>query len=247
MLPPDKSRIRLVGVPPRTSKPSMIFVAKAIPALRSTSPPLENSGNRSSTAFSQIAISPIAPSRLRSSGMRPMPDDTASATVRSPTPLPNRTRSPALRPIVPLKSWASTACPLPETPIMPSTSPALSLKSIAFSRSTPPERTVIPPASSTISPGVEASRTGRVTWRPTISSASSALLVSPTSRSATCLPPRNTTMRSAVAITSSSLWEMKISDRPCRAISFKVENSVSASSLVRTAVGSSSTRMRASL
>ncbi len=47
-------------------------------------------------------------------------------------------------------------------------------------------------------------------------------------------------------MTSPSLWEMKISERPSAAMVFKVAKSRSASGWVSTAVGSSRIRMRAS-
>jgi hypothetical protein len=58
------------------------------------------------------------------------------------------------------------------------------------------------------------SRIGRFTLRPTISSASSAAVVLRVLRSAAIRPPRSTTTRSDAAITSCSLWLMKMMESP---------------------------------
>ena len=78
-----------------------------------------------------------------------------------------------------------------------------------------------------------------------MNSASSALLVAPASRKATSLPCRSTATRRLTASTSSSLWEMKMIDRPSATSVFSVANSASTSCGVRTAVGSSRMRIRA--
>ena len=63
---------------------------------------------------------------------------------------------------------------------------------------------------------------------------------------ATVRPPRSTVTRSATAITSCSLCEMKTTVFPASAIARNVTKSSSASCGVRTAVGSSMIRIRAS-
>ena len=80
------------------------------------------------------------------------------------------------------------------------------------------------------------------TSRPTIRRARSRVVVVAHSIVLTVFPARKTVMRSATAITSSSLCEMKITVRPSATMLRKTTNSASASCGVRTAVGSS--RMR---
>ncbi len=75
MLPPERSRVRCL----RTAAAHIEFLddlageGHAGLAVDQSTAAKSAAKWRSSTAFSQIAISPIAPSLLRSSGMRPMP------------------------------------------------------------------------------------------------------------------------------------------------------------------------------
>ena len=80
---------------------------------------------------------------------------------------------------------------------------------------------------------------GGVTSWPTISAASSWRVVCAVTRSPASLPERSTSTRSLTAMTSFSLCEMKMIDRPCPTSSFSVWNSASVSAGVSTAVGSS--------
>ncbi len=71
------------------------------------------------------------------------------------------------------------------------------------------------------------------------------LLASAIGSSATSLPWRSTATRSATAMTSFSLWEMKMIESPSATMAFKVLKRVSTSLGASTAVGSSRMRTRA--
>ena len=185
----------------------------------------------------------------RSSGTRATPCASTAWACRA-SGWPSSHMLPALAWATPHKSPASRPWPLPETPAMPSISPA------SISRETPCRCTRSPRALScrTASRGAlpeGLGRGGRVSrcrpttdW-PTIQRASSALLVSAVRASATVLPPRSTCTRCEIAITSSSLWLMKITAMPCASSWRWVSNRLTLSCGVSTAVGSSSTSTRA--
>ncbi len=82
---------------------------------------------------------------------------------------------------------------------------------------------------------------------PTIRFASSLMFVSDVFLPATTRPPLRTTTRSAISITSFSLWDIKTTDRPSFTIDFNVLKSSTVSAGASTAVGSSIIRMSTSL
>jgi hypothetical protein len=98
MLPPDRSRMRVSGVAPRTSNRSISPAAWSRAAALRTKPRVAKSGvvSRSSTLFSQTESSPTTPSAWRSSGMRPTP---SAMKARGPRPadLPPLQHQPPLR------------------------------------------------------------------------------------------------------------------------------------------------------
>ena len=93
---------------------------------------------------------------------------------------------------------------------------------------------------------VPSRRRATATSRPTISAASDRVVAAAVSTVPIELPPRSTVTRSATAVTSWSLCEMKITVRPSAAIARSVTKSPSASCGVSTAVGSSRISTRAS-
>ena len=142
---------------------------------------------------------------------------------------------------------ASADCPLPETPASPVICPALSSKSTPRSPGALPRSGVQTPRSdSSGAPGCLSVGFGAVTSAPTIISASLWRSVSAVATSPTILPWRSTSTRRVIVITSPSLWEMKITDRPSATALRSVSNSAVVSCGVSTAVGSSRIRMRAS-
>ncbi|OQA64465.1 MAG: hypothetical protein BWY39_00204 [Spirochaetes bacterium ADurb.Bin269] len=77
--------------------------------------------------------------------------------------------------------------------------------------------------------------------RPTIETAISSTVVSPTGTSRTDLPSRSVTTRSHIPVISWRRWEMKITPMPVAASRLTASRRISASDSVSTAVGSSST------
>ena len=125
---------------------------------------------------------------------------------------PSTSTVPAVWRRRPVSTSASSRWPLPATPAMPTTSPARTVSETSRSASTPRSpRAVSPRASSTTSPiSAGSRRRPSSTSRPTISAASSRRVTSAVRTVATERPPRRTVTRSATAVTSWSLWEMKI-------------------------------------
>ena len=157
------------------------------------------------------------------------------------------TISPAVGVSVPAISAASAAWPLPETPARPVISPPRSESEIPSS-DTPDARRVVETALRTrrSGPGSAGATVVGAISCPTISAASSARVVSAVTRSPASLPARSTRTRSLIAMTSLSLCEMKMIDKPCPTRSFSVAKSASVSAGVSTAVGSSRIRIFAS-
>ena len=143
---------------------------------------------------------------------------------------------------------ASSRWPLPATPAMPTISPprtwresprsALSPRSPSAARSR---------ASRTTGPGSPspAAQTGNSCSPPIISEASSPGDVSAFSTVALCRPCRMTVTRSAISITSMSLWVMKTMAFPSSAMRRMTPKRSRTSRGVRTAVGSSMMRISA--
>ncbi len=92
---------------------------------------------------------------------------------------------------------------------------------------------------------VDSSVLGEGSSLPTISSASLREVTSAGRTEATVVPRRTTVISSAMARTSSSLCEMKISVWPCALSWRRFSNSASTSCGTSTAVGSSRMMMRA--
>ncbi len=147
----------------------------------------------------------------------------------------------------PVMTSASSLWPFPATPAMPRISPW------RRERETPLR------AGRPLSPMAQRSLTSRVTFpfatgflltwkrtsRPTIILASSRSLVSAVSTVETTLPSRSTVTLSLTAITSWSLWVMKMTAFPSSAMRLRTEKSSLTSGGVSTEVGSSRMRMLA--
>ena len=140
----------------------------------------------------------------------------------------------------------SSVCPLPCTPATASTSPARTSSDVPATASCPRSsntdrsRTV-----STGSPGAAADLSTRsLTVRPTIIDASSSSLASGRAVPTTA-PRRMTVIRSAIALTSRSLWVMNTIDLPLSLSPRMTSSSSSVSCGVSTAVGSSRIRISA--
>ena len=137
---------------------------------------------------------------------------------------------------------ASSRCPFPATPATPTISPDWTSKETLFTASAPRSPTALRFATSSTTSPIECARSTRrpsTISRPTMRAASERSEASDTGTVATNRPPRSTVIRSATAITSRSLWVMRMTACPSRAITLRVVNSCDASCGVRTAVGSS--------
>ena len=133
----------------------------------------------------------------------------------------------------------SSVCPLPCTPAMPRISPALTWNDSPFTGRPPESATVRSATSSTTSPGrAGCLLTRSCTSLPTIRFARSSSVTGGV-RWPTVLPRRSTVMVSAIAWTSLSLWEMKMTEVPVPVSWRMIRNSSSVSAGVSTAVGSS--------
>ena len=189
------------------------------------------------------------PSRWRSSGMWATPSSVMVRGVALVTSWPRMRTEPPVAGRSPVSTSTSSVWPLPWTPATPSTSPART------NRSTPRRtgwwrwspRPSGPVTSSTTSAGDAGPlSTISVTSRPTIISASSSSEVSAGVVSPVTRPLRRTMTRSAMVITSLSLWVIKMIDLPWSTSPRMISNSSSVSWGVSTAVGSSRIRISAS-
>ena len=111
---------------------------------------------------------------------------------------------------MPMIVSTSSVWPLPSTPAMPSTSPACTTRSTSASRARPASPASVRPStrSTSRSVTVDSRVPGSGSSLPTIISASSRLVTVRGSAVPTLVPRRITVMLSAIARTSSSLWEM---------------------------------------
>ncbi len=149
----------------------------------------------------------------------------------------------------PMIASTSSSWPLPATPAMPKISPARTSKLTPWTTSWPRSSATLRSSTLSIDVGRACSRRGRRSaarrGRP------SARRGPPRSsrtgmRVPTTLPRRMTVMRSAISRTSYSLWLMKMIDVPSSFVSWRRTAKISRVSCgVRTAVGSSRTRIRA--
>ena len=161
---------------------------------------------------------------------------------------PSSQISPAEGLISPSSALISSVWPLPWTPATASTSPARASKLTSRTTGTPRESTTLTPRAS--STGLPTSAGGlstrSLTERPTIISASSAS-EAVGGAVPTTLPRRITLIRSPIALTSRSLWVMKMIEVPrsLRARMISISSSISCG--VSTAVGSSRISTWASL
>ena len=148
----------------------------------------------------------------------------------------------------PASTSSNSLCPLPDTPATPTISPARNCKSMPSSRSTPSESfrqmllacSFTGPTVFTVSAALPVA-----TLRPTIASANWSVEVLAIATRATTRPPRITVTSSHRRMTSLSLWVIKIMVVPCARSKVNTPNSCSVSCGVRTAVGSSSIKIRA--
>ncbi len=215
--------------------------ASASAAQRSQGPRRKRTARCSARAtFSVRSKSPIIPSVLRSWGMKPIPSG------RSQRPSCGRRRPPSRR--------ASSRWPLPSTPAMPTISPRAT-SSVTPSTATSPRTPAARAASTraTTSPAAPAMPRSRARGpdrsgasSPTMARTSSGTERSATGPERTVRPSLSTVTRSATPSTSSSLCATRTTARPSDASSRRSAKRPPVSAGVRTAVGSSSTRIRGS-
>ena len=177
------------------------------PALdRAAEPATRSSKSKSTrTRFSATVKSPIAPSRMRSSGTYASPSFELPAWRGDAVERPG---SASRRPKI---ASASSRCPLPETPATPRISPARTVNERSSTATVP--RSPVPCSGDAdgASPCACAGTLRcRDTRRPTISSASDSRVESAGTVLPDTLPLLASVMSSLISITSWSLWEMKI-------------------------------------
>ena len=193
----------------------------------------------------------VDPRRLggRSSGTCPTPSNRSLCGLRSCAGMgsPSMRISPELSGRMPASASRSSDCPLPATPATPRISPSRNRNDTPSMRATPrSSRTTRFRASSAIAPGCAGPFSIlKMTLRPTIASASSGGEDFAVSNVATISPRRMTDTRSVRFMISRNLWVMKMIVLFSRLSTRSISNNWSASAGVRTAVGSSSTRISA--
>ncbi len=168
--------------------------------------------------------------------------------VRLPTSTPFTVTEPEVQRRRPVRTWASSDWPLPATPATPRISPDRTSREIPRRAGRP--RSLCARTScmrSTTGPGANGVRSiASTTSRPTIRRARPAVVVSAIGMPAAVARPRRITLtRSAIWLTSPSLWLMKTTDAPPATMERRVRNRSAASCGARTAVGSSRMRIRA--
>ena len=189
------------------------------------------------------------PVPIRSSGTWLTPRRMAVSGSPGRTGLPATTTEPAVGLRMPVMTSASSRWPLPATPATPTISPAWTVRDTSRRAKVPRSPRAETPNRSRITS--RSARAGpcffwvKTTSRPTIIRASSRGLVSVVGTVPITFPRRSTVTRRETAITSSSLWEMKITVRPSAAIRRSVSKRFSDSWGVSREVGSSRIRMRA--
>ncbi len=142
---------------------------------------------------------------------------------------------------------AIAACPLPDTPARPTICPPFRANETDFKPGTLPTSAVVTfRKASKGASGFAGETSGGVASVPIIISASAFLSVSFVFTPPAIFPCRKTTTRSAIAITSCNLCEMKMIESPSAMASLRVANRSSVSCGVKTAVGSSRIRIRTS-
>ena len=197
--------------------------------------------------FSHSGESSSRPWRWRSSGMYPTPEARRCRVPQEVTSSSESSTAPLAGRSMPTTASTSSVWPLPSTPAMPSTSPAWIVKSMSLSTARPVESTTSRSRtwSTSRSVTVDSSVPGLGSSSPTMSSASSCWVTSSGLTEATVVPRRSTVMSSAIARTSSSLWEMKSRVLPLLLRSRRFSKSASTSCGTSTAVGSSRMMMLA--
>ena len=183
------------------------------------------------------------PKRMRSSGTWEMPRALTTRAEALVMGAPSSTTEPRVERRSPVMASTSSRCPLPDTPAIPRISPCRTARETPFTASYPRSlSTARSRTSSTTGPGAISLRSRlNSTSRPTIRRASSRRSTCRGSAPPSSFPRRSTTTRVQIACTSSSLWEMKITECPSAAMRRTTANSSSASGGVSTEVGSSST------
>jgi hypothetical protein len=186
-----------------------------------------------SVRFSRTDMGRNRPSPLRSSGTSATPARMASLGLRRRRGVPATLISPEVERI-PNKVRNSSRCPCPASPPTPTTSPSRTLKVMSRSRVSVSPRT----ASIVRWPGSRCPPWLRTGARPVISwTASSSVSWAAVD---TWLPPRNTVIRSASALTSRHRWEVKMTQVPARHSPRTRPNSQATSRSASEDVGSSS-------
>ncbi len=249
MLPPDRSLAGVFGEGVMISYSSMDCLANLLISRRLRSGPREK-GCRwcfFRMRLSSTLIPATMPIRIRSSGMWATPQ---SAILRGDWPVSSRPRittRPRRGLLRPVSTSTSSRWPLPATPAIPRISPRHTWKDTPRRAGSP--RSEEAWRSSTIrasSPGWHTPLDSRnTTSRPTIIRARVGLSTSEMALVPTTFPRRITVTRSATSITSSSLWEMKMTACPSSFIRSSTLNSSWVSWGVSTLVGSSRIRMSA--
>ena len=241
-LPPDSEPAGRAADGVRTSNSAIRSSAFFAIAGRCRLMPEANGGRSymSRMRFSATENGPTRPSSVRSSGTYATP---ASSRCRGVAWVRSRPFSVMLPPAMgrsPISASHSSVCPLPCTPAMPRISPARTWKDIPFTQTRPSSPvTVSLSTSRTVPPGFAGVLLTRsCTFLPTMSDARSSAVASG-ARSPTTAPRRSTVIVSAIAWTSLSLCEMKMTDVPPSRSWRTMRNSSSVSAGVSTAVGSS--------
>ena len=254
-LPPENLALASRGSRGRTSKRSIMSAVWACMACRCIQPQavaLSGQASYPSAADSQ-ASNPITRARAwRSSGTWANPSWRAwvgCSQAVGPNVWPFRPRWPDCGAVRPDNTSSNSLCPLPDTPATPTISPARSCRSTPLRRGTPQASVRCRPcAASRTSPGwCTGATSGAIRWtaRPTMAWASASTWVSATGVSCTTVPARITVTWSHRAITSFSLWVMRMTVLPCARKRRNTSNSWAISWGVSTAVGSSRMRVLA--
>ena len=213
--PPDSAAAGTSTPGVRTSNSATMRSVSRRAAARSSRPsgPGRATGGRvwwPRMRFAHSGCVASSPCRVRSSGMYPIPASRRPSVATRVMSRPSSTIRPAVACRIPMIVSTSSVWPLPSTPAMPSTSPACTTRSTSASRARPASPASVRPStrSTSRSVTVDSRVPGSGSSLPTIISASSRLVTVRGSAVPTLVPRRITVMLSAIARTSSSLWEM---------------------------------------
>ncbi len=241
-LPPE--RVRTCWPMPDMRTPSCFAMRAAAVRwpLRSTSPERVADRRVTRPRFSCTEASSTSPWPLRSSGTSPIPALMAAGTSCRARRSPRTSTVPASYGSAPKTARATSVRPAPTSPARPTTSPACTSKLMSWKT---PLR-VSPRTDSNASPVSGRSRGYCCSMlRPTMSWTSSSSGVEAGTWSM-LRPSRRTVTRSPSAAISSRWWVIKTIPTPSARSWRTIAKSLSTSSEVSTAVGSSMIRTRAS-